>query len=445
MEKLKKVKSSNIVFYGLLFLLFLVWNLILSPICLDEIWNYGFSHNISIGLVPYKDFNMIITPFYPMFMSLFLSVFGSSLLVMHVVNAIMLTICSFLLWKLIGDKAWLVVFFFFFFMQIVFPGYNIFLFILFVLLIYLEKKQGNDYLIGIFLALVLLTKQSVGVCFLLPSLYYLKDLKKIFKRFIGFLGPCILFMVYLLVTKSFGQFIDLCVLGLFDFASTNGSMFNVYWIIFILMVGITIYFIFKDKSNIVNYYGLAFFSVMVPLFDKYHMIIAFYGFLVVLLSNLKFSFKNKINFRLVLICCLMGMGVIVWNGLIDDLTYPNDIKHFEYRRLDNYTILFTKEMNNFVKDNQDKKIVFLNSNGYYFKLVNDLTISYLDLINDGNWGYNGSSKLYNAILELDDVIFVVDEAELNEIYQTNKEIIKYVISKGTKIDTVGSYDVYVIS
>ena len=29
-----------------LFNVFLVWNLILYPVNLDEVWNYGFSHNI---------------------------------------------------------------------------------------------------------------------------------------------------------------------------------------------------------------------------------------------------------------------------------------------------------------------------------------------------------------------------------------------------------------
>ena len=29
---------------------------------LDELWNYNFARNVAEGLIPYKDFNMIVTP-----------------------------------------------------------------------------------------------------------------------------------------------------------------------------------------------------------------------------------------------------------------------------------------------------------------------------------------------------------------------------------------------
>ena len=63
-------KIKHIFFFILLFILFLVWNLLFIPVNLDEIWNYGFTHNIYSGLVPYKDFNMVLTPLFPMIMAL---------------------------------------------------------------------------------------------------------------------------------------------------------------------------------------------------------------------------------------------------------------------------------------------------------------------------------------------------------------------------------------
>ena len=53
------------------------------------------------------------------------------------------------------------------------------LFYFFVLLIWLEKNNKSDYLIGLILALSFLTKQSVGVMFLLPSLIYIKNYGKV--------------------------------------------------------------------------------------------------------------------------------------------------------------------------------------------------------------------------------------------------------------------------
>ena len=53
-----------------IFLIIFLFNLICNPVNLDEVWNYGFANNIYEGLVPYRDFNMVLTPFYSFFMAL---------------------------------------------------------------------------------------------------------------------------------------------------------------------------------------------------------------------------------------------------------------------------------------------------------------------------------------------------------------------------------------
>ena len=237
----KRYKSLILIIF--LFLLFLLFNLTLLPTNLDEIWNYGFSHNLYSGLIPYKDFNMVITPFYPFIMSLGFHIFGSSMLVFHIEHAIILICLCVLLFLLIDKKAWFIVALMLFPVNVSFPSYNIFLYFLLVLIIYLEKEKKSDYLIGFLLGLCVLTKHSVGLCLLLPSLYYIKDLKKVGRRFLGFIVPLFVFIIYLIITKSMIPFIDLCILGLFDFASENGKAFNIYFLLFIIMIGITIYFI----------------------------------------------------------------------------------------------------------------------------------------------------------------------------------------------------------
>ena len=101
------------------------------------------------------------------------------------------------------------------------------------------------------------------------------------------------------------------------------------------------------------------------------------------------------------------------------------------------------EVNNYIKKNSDKEFVFLCSNGYYFRIINDMEIGYLDLINYGNWGYNGSDKLFNEVKKKKDAIFLVDESELSPIKQTDKRVIRYVLKNGNKIGSVGGYDIYV--
>lgn len=435
----KRYKSLILIIF--LFLLFLLFNLILFPTNLDEIWNYGFSHNLYSGLIPYKDFNMVITPFYPFIMSLGFHIFGSSMLVFHIEHAIILICLCVLLFLLIDKKAWFIVALMLFPVNVSFPSYNIFLYFLLVLIIYLEKEKKSDYLIGFLLGLCILTKHSVGLCLLLPSLYYIKDLKKVGRRFLGFIVPLFVFIIYLIITKSMIPFIDLCILGLFDFASENGKAFNIYFLLFIIMIGITIYFIVKDRKNLVNYYVLAFYSIMIPLFDIYHFMVAFLAFLILILSKVK---KDIIKPGLFGISIILFSAVLLMDSRFKSkIIYPNNIKHFEYRFIDYDSILFTNKVNDYIKKNSDREFVFLNSNGYYFRLINDMKISYIDLINAGNFGYNGSDKLLKEIKKRKNSIFLVDKSELSPIKQSDKQALNYVIDNGKKIGNIDFFDIYV--
>ena len=85
-------KYFKYVFTFVMTLLFL--NFI--PFDLDEIWNYGFMHSIYSGLIPYKDFNMVITPFFPMLFSLPFFIFGSNLLVVNICQSLLITFVYFL-------------------------------------------------------------------------------------------------------------------------------------------------------------------------------------------------------------------------------------------------------------------------------------------------------------------------------------------------------------
>ena len=69
-----------------------------------------------------------------------------------------------------------------------------------VLILLEDKYKDKDYLIGVVIALAILSKQTVGVLLIIPSLvYYFKDKKKLLKRFIGLLIPSIIFVIYLFV------------------------------------------------------------------------------------------------------------------------------------------------------------------------------------------------------------------------------------------------------
>ena len=420
----------------LLFVFFLIFNLTVNPLNLDEIWSYGFSYNIVNGLIPYKDFNMVITPFYSMFMALFMLI-NNSLLVFHIENSIIITLFVFITYKLIKEKVFLILPILIFPLNITFPNYNLFILFLFILLIYLEKNNKSDLLIGIILSLVFLTKQSVGL-FLIPvSLYYIGK-KKNLKRFIGFIIPNIIFIVYLLITNSYKEFIDLCFLGLLDFGKNN-SNFNIFFVFIVLLVLLILYLVKKHKK-IEYYYLLGFISICIPLFDLYHFIIYLIASIIVFYMNDNlYVFKPK----LIGISLFIGLSfVYITRSNININNYPNKLNLFEYRYISKKNINYTNEIINYMNKYNDK-VMFIGPGAYYYKLVGNKKINDLDLINTGNYGYNGSNKLLNRVKNLDkDYVFFVDEDELGLGKQTDQELYKYIISNYKKIDKIKNYDIY---
>ena len=217
---------KKVIKFSVVFLIILVFNLLCSPLNLDEVWNYGFANNLYRGLIPYLDFNMVITPFYPFFMSLFFYAFGSSMY---------------------DNKMWIFFFFLFFPVNISAPNYSLFLLIILIVLIYLEKNYVKEksnfihYLIGILLGVSFLTKQTVGIFLFFPTIIIFWKNKKIFlRRLLGFLFPIFIFIIYLLFSKSFLKFVNLCILGLLDFTG-NQKIFNIFGILFIIILIVTVY------------------------------------------------------------------------------------------------------------------------------------------------------------------------------------------------------------
>lgn len=445
MKYMKQNKNLKIIIkYALLFFTFLIFTLILSPMNIDEIWNYGFSYNIYKGLIPYKDFNMVLTPFYPMFMSLFLHIFGKGILSIHIANAGILSFCSYLLFKMYGKKAYLIIIMFFIPFYLTFPNYNSFLSILAIILIYLEKIKDNkkytDYVIGVILGCLILTKQTVGICVLIGSLLCASDKNKIRKRILGCSIPIIIFIIYLLTTNSYRQFLDLCVFGLLDF-SENSQGFNGYTVVTILLLLFNLYVIVKEKNKIA-YYPLFFASITIPICDLFHL-----SAYLIVLSNIivpKIK-KDYINYKMFFVFLLVIDSILMFseNYSGKKSVYPNDLNNFNYRYIsrDNYD--FTKKILKWM-DKRDKEIVLLDANAYYFKLIQDKKIGYIDLINQGNWGYNGSKKLISQLKKYKETYFLINREGYNDYSQIDKNALKYVSSHGKKIKEIGCYDIYYI-
>ena len=438
----------KIIKFSFIFFIILIFNLLCSPLNLDEVWNYGFANNLYRGLVPYLDFNMVITPFYPFLMSLPFYIFGSSMIAFHVANAIILTGCFVLLEKMYHDKMWIFFFFLFFPVNISAPNYSLFLLVIVVSLVYLEKNSVNakgdvvHYFIGILLGISVLTKQTVGVFLLLPTIiFFWKDKKVLVKRFLGFLLPIFVFVIYLLISKNFLAFLNLCVFGLLDFTD-NQKVFNIFGILLIIILAFTIYFIRKDKKNISNYYVLCFYSIVIPIIDLYHFFLAFFAFLLLVLSRIQ---KRYLCYSAFSIVSILFLGGLMANfNQFDIENYPNDLNHFEYRYIKPSSYRFTNRVLKYTSKHRNKNIMYVVPDAYYFKIIQDEECNYFDLINQGNLGYHGSDWLLKQIKKMDNTLFIVDSSEYNSGNQIDQQALKYLLDYGVKVDSIGFYDVYVL-
>ena len=88
-------------FYVIFLLMFFSLLIFSRPLdCLDEIWNFSNGLNISNGLVPYKEFNMVATPFSGFVTAVFLFIFGKNLTSMRLLTVILSVLISILLYKI---------------------------------------------------------------------------------------------------------------------------------------------------------------------------------------------------------------------------------------------------------------------------------------------------------------------------------------------------------
>ena len=71
----------------LVFIISLVFGYIFNYVNFDEVWIYGFSRNISKGMVIYRDFNVVTTRLYYFIVSVLIKIFGNYMIVMGAFNA----------------------------------------------------------------------------------------------------------------------------------------------------------------------------------------------------------------------------------------------------------------------------------------------------------------------------------------------------------------------
>ena len=446
--------KKRVVFkYIFLFVFFFIAQVFLFNIQRgDSYVNFGFSYALLRREVPYVDFNMVIPPFSPWLYSIFL-LFHSSILCLYIGQSLLLTILFYFLFRQFSQKAWI----FFLILSIpypiamtsiLFPGYNFLLFFLLVLIIYCEREHKSDYLIGFLLGLSFLTKQTVGGVLFLVSIYYLFfDYKKFFKRVLGFTVPVLCCLILLLVQGNLLEFLDLCFFGLFDFGHNNLSIDWFYFILLVISLLILIIRIIRNYQDITNYYVLLFASCVYPIIDFYH--VSLFLALLFLLILYDLNIKREISAYCITISLFLGL---IWLGV--EKVYFSDLKIVNYPNFELSMVSYqyystVKELEQYLNTLDNKVVYLLRGNeNYFFKIKDNLDITYFDLPNYGNYGYYGTTKIVSRLKKIKNSYIVVDldaYTSKSSSQQYIKELAEYVITHGKKMRIIGSYGIYYLS
>ena len=146
MSAVLKKNKKIILFFIFCYIMIFCFNFF-KNIDLDILWNYGFSKNVSDGLIMYKDFNMVITPLYPLLTGLFMKIFGTNMIIFYLINTFYALFILVIVYKLY--KKIIFPFFIYFLFESA-PGYNTLSILYVFLLIYLEhlKKLINILIVS---------------------------------------------------------------------------------------------------------------------------------------------------------------------------------------------------------------------------------------------------------------------------------------------------------
>ena len=473
---------GNVFVFCFIFL-FCASNIFAKPICdLDEIWNYNFARNIANGLIPYNDFNMIQTPLLPFICAFFLKVIGNKLITMRVLAVIIQTLIFYLGYELIkkygkDNKLSILVICGIMLLSkdVIAIDYNYATLLVTLIILIIELKHLNnedyfkfefkyDFLLGILVGLTVLLKQTTGlvlaVAFIGYKLFevrnksdFVKYLKKALIRLVGVIIPVIIFIIYLLITKSFESFMSYCILGIRDFNNVikyKGLLEIKYIkelsILVPIILGCLFVFQFAKKDKIFNIlfaYSLASFAVAFPISDEIHFLIGAYislisgSFFVIRFLNESIEGEKTKKIKFILVSFITAF-VVLYVGykscikIINEyIVVPKEKELAFFEGIPENTGLKERilEIDEFIvqQENQGNKVYVLDAEAaIYFIPLNKYNKDY-DMFLKGNLGKNGESGIIERINSEKNAIYLIKKEGYN--WQTPLNVREFIMNK----------------
>ena len=462
----------------------------------DELWNFSTIYKMYNGYIIYKDLNVLVTPLYFFIGNLIFHLLGANYLSYRIYERIIINSFLFfsiyILFKKIKIKKENAMEFTIFiailwmaYMQISTYNINAIIFVIIGIIIEIsdyKKTYKKNIIQGIVIFLILITKQNIGIYYILGILTYnfikLGNLKTKIKSIITTLSTTsiilIIFIIYLQQKGILNDFISLTFGGVKEFANKN--ILSEYLWLFLVIFEVFIEIIFikttyskkicltdKEKNDIRFILITALFMSLIafPIANEAH---ALYVTIIFIISFIYFINKiyiadilnknNKIQKINRIIMCTIIFCELIINLSLNVSYYKNIHKNTYYFNKDNpyYGVIAKDET---IKEIADvcSYIKEQNDNGVDVKIISCYSNLYMNILKrnngkmdlpfNGNLGKEGEDGLIINISELKNTkILILNDNENNYGYQESKKVIAYIKENLEYTGDFGRFSIY---
>ena len=484
---ISKVKEKdNIAVFILFFLISLGISLNLYIEASDELWNFQNVYKMYNGFKIYEEINVIITPLFFWCTEILFSILGANLFVFRICHSFLMGILFLYTYKILKKLkipkvlSILIILLmaaqeFFLIIRTSF-NYNNMALLFFIMGVYYllnEKTRPKIYIQAIITILIILTKQNMGIYYLIGNILYLsiqsKTIKEKIKDNIKYLAIVLLgmafFLIYLILNHNLYNFINYALGGLGEFANENLN-FDISSIIFLFGISITNtcvnikllqknVFSTKQKENIkiLWVFSLMLSFICYPIFNMAHIVMGTYLTIINIIYVI-FTLFEDFKYKMQKVIKIITAGAILcsvifsiynlykWTNIMTSHTYPYTWDHpFFGGVIGKNDYEKNEKVIAYIEENNKDVIVFSNRAALYMIPLKRNNGDF-DLPFKGNLGIKGEDGLIEKIEEKENVQYLIFKEENESIYQETTKVKDFIKNNKNYVGEIEGFEIY---
>ena len=452
----------------------------------DELWNFQNVYKMYNGFKIYEEINVIITPLFFWCTEILFSILGANLFVFRICHSFLMGILFLYTYKILKKLkipkvlSILIILLmaaqeFFLIIRTSF-NYNNMALLFFIMGVYYllnEKTRPKKYIQAIITILIILTKQNMGIYYLIGNILYLsiqsKTIKEKIKDNIKYLAIVLLgmafFLIYLILNHNLYNFINYALGGLGEFANENLN-FDISSIIFLFGISITNtcvnikllqknVFSTKQKENIkiLWVFSLMLSFICYPIFNMAHIVMGTYLTIINIIYVI-FTLFEDFKYKMQKVIKIITAGAILcsvifsiynlykWTNIMTSHTYPYTWDHsFFGGVIGKNDYEKNEKVIAYIEENNKDVIVFSNRAALYMIPLKRNNGDF-DLPFKGNLGIKGEDGLIEKIEEKENVQYLIFKEENESIYQETTKVKDYIKNNKNYVGEIEGFEIY---